>query len=246
MAKQKQEETKKGLFDRKTILGYGLKVAQELLGLNDDKNAGKMTLNDIQMEDVQKGKIRLEHKESTILAELKEVEAHKRKLFVEGVKNGGAREQQVLARKIKELDGRATNLDRMLQAISVQMRVINNFIQIKEQERMNKEMGIQSIFGDIDIEDLILYMEDAMVDGELSIKRLAALADGLDKRNMMGDIITEDEDVAEIVRQMQMAREAADSPEAIDDHFSEMTEKLAEKREKASDLDELEPYEGGL
>lgn len=242
----KKEESKKGLFDRKAILGYGLKVVQELLGLNDESGAGKATLNDIKMEDVQKGKIRLEHKESTILAELKDVEGQKRKLFSEGVNKAGAREQKVLARKIKELDGRATNLDRMLQAISVQMRVINNFIQIKEQERMNNEMGIQSIFGEIDIEDLILYMEDAMVDGELSMKRLASLADGLDKRNMMGDVLSEDEDVMEIVRQMQMAREAADSPEAIEEHYSEMTEKLSEKREHASDLDDLEPYEGEL
>lgn len=242
----KQEAKKKGLFDRKTILSYGLKVVQELLGLNEDSETGKVTLNDIKMEDVQKGKIRLEHKESTILAELKEVEAHKRKLFAEGVNNAGAREQKVLARKIKELDGRAINQDRMLQAISVQMRVINNFIQIKEQERMNKEMGIASIFGEIEIEDLILYMEDAMVDGELSMQRLSSLADGLDKRNMMGDVLSEDEDVAEIVRQMQMAREAADSPEAIDEAYSEMTEKLSEKREKTSDLDDLEPYEGEI
>jgi hypothetical protein len=121
----------------------GSKWSRNLLGLGEEEAAKKVTLNDIKMEDAQRGKIRLEHKQNTILAELKDVETQKRRLFAEGVQKAGVREQKVLALKIKQLDMRMRNLDRMLEAIYVQMRVIDNFIMIKEQEQMNKEMGLQ-------------------------------------------------------------------------------------------------------
>lgn len=241
----KQEEKKKSLFDGKAILGYGLKVVQELLGLGDEATAKKVTLNDIKMEDAQRGKIRLEHKQNTILAELKDVESQKRRMFTEGVQKAGVREQKVLALKIKQLDSRMRNLDRVLEAIYIQMRVIDNFIQIKEQEQMNKEMGLQSVFGDMDITELIAYMEKAMVEGQLNMTMLRDLADGLDKRNYMGEVLKDDEDVMEIMRQMQLAREAADSPDAIETHYAEMEEKLTEKSQPIQD-DDIELYEDEL
>lgn len=242
MANQKQNEKKKGFFDRKAVLSYGIKVVQELIGLGEEQNTGKVTLNDIKMDDVMKGKIRLEHKQTRILSELREVEKKKRDLFSEGAKNASAREKKVIAYKIKELDGRSINHDRMLQAIHVQMRIINNFIQIKEQEEMNKEMGLESIFGSIEIEELIMYMEDAMVNGELNMTRLQGLADGLDKHNMMSEVFSEDEDVLEIVRQMELASEKADSQEAIDELFTHREEKLQEKQQPTED-DNFETFE---
>lgn len=219
----------KSLFNGKAILNYGFKVVQELLGLDKEETAKKVTLNEIKMEDVQRGKIRLEHKQNTVLAELKEIEGQKRRLFSEGVQKAGVREQKVLALKIKQLDMRMRNQDRMLEAIYIQMRVIDNFIMIKEQEQLNKEMGLQSIFGDMDMNELIVYMEQAMVDGQLNMTMMRDLADNLDKRNYMGEVLSDDEDIQEIMRQMQMAREAADSPDAIDVHYAEMDEKLTEK-----------------
>jgi len=243
MANQKQNEKKKGFFDRKAVLSYGLKVVQELLGLGESESAKKVTLNDIQMDEVLKGKIRLEHKQTRILAEVREVEKKKRDLFTEGAKNASVREKKVIAYKIKELDSRGINLDRMLQAIHVQMRVINNFIQIKEQEQMNKEMGLESIFGSIDIEELIVYMEDAMVNGELNMKRLQNLADGLDKHNIMSEVFNDDDDVMDIVRQMELAGEKADSPQAIEEMYAKMEENLQEKQKPEENFTDLENFD---
>jgi hypothetical protein len=72
-------------------------------------------------------------------------------------------------------------------------------------------------------------MEQAMVDGQLNMTLLRDLADNLDKRNYMGEVLSDDDDIQEIMRQMQLAREAADSPDAIDVHYAEMEEKLTEK-----------------
>jgi len=234
--------TKKNM--RTTLIEAGRQVIKDLLGLGANSEAPKkMTITDIKIEDVQRGKIRLEHRESQILDEMKEVEAHKRKLFEEGVKNASEREQKVIARKILELDNKAKNLDRLLQAVSIQMRVINSFVQIKEQEKMNKEMGIASIFGDVPLEDLIGYMEDAMVDGDLNMKRLQQLARDIEKRNRSFESISDEAEVLDVVRQMQEAREVLDSPEAVDEKFREMENSIKKQEKPAEEEDNLEAYD---
>lgn len=222
----KQAEGKKIKIDGKAILSYGLKVAQDLLGLKDEEQAKKVTLNEIKMEDAKRGLIRLEHKQNTLLTEVHELEAQKRKLFAEGVQKAGLREQRSLAQRIKKLDMRMKNLDRILEAIYIQSSVIDSFIMIKEQEQMNQEMGLQSIFGDMDLSELVQHMEKSMVDGQLSMTRLRDLESQLERHNYMGEVLSEDEDVREIMRQMQLAQ--AD-PESLETHYTEMDEKLSEK-----------------
>ncbi len=237
----KKEENKQGKkfnINGKQVVGYAMKVVQELLGLNEEEAAKKATLNDIKMEDAQRGKIRLEHKQNTILAELKEAETQKRKLFVEGAQKASVREQKVLALKIKQLDSRMGNLDRMLETLYTQIRVIDSFIMIKEQEQMNKEMGFQSIFGDMDMNELVVYMEKAMVDGELNMTVLRDLADRIDKNVYSGYESTEDSDIQDIIRQMQIAHEAADSAEDIDTYYEEMNEVLSEKAKERAGKDQ--------
>ena len=105
MAKDKQETGKtKRRIDPKTLFGYGLKVAQDLLGMTETEEVKKATLNDIKMEDAQRGKIRLEHKQNMLLNEIRDVEKQKRALFTEGVQKAGAMEQKILASKIVQLD----------------------------------------------------------------------------------------------------------------------------------------------
>lgn len=214
-------------LDPKSLFSYGLKVAQDLLGMTETEEVKKATLNDIKMEDAQRGKIRLEHKQNLLLNEIRDIEKQKRALFAEGVQKAGAREQKVLALKIKQLDTRMHNLDRTLEAIYVQLRVIDSFVMIKEQEALNKEMGLQSIFGDMDLDELVTFMQKSMEDGELNMTMMKNLADSLDKHNYMSEGFSDDADVLEIMKQMQLAREAGDMP--IEQYYEEMDSKLSEK-----------------
>lgn len=237
---EKQEAKKKFSLNRKAILGYGLKVVQDLLGLTDETAAKKVTLDDIKMEDAQRGKIRLEHKQSTILSEIRTIESEKRRLFTEGAQKADVREQKMLAMKIKQQDSRMRNLDRVHDAISLQISVIDSFLMIKEQEQMNKEMGLQSVFGDMDITNLITYMDQAMIDGQVNMTMLSNLVKGLESHSGMGEGLTPDADVLDIMRQMQEAREAADPQSAIETHYDEMDKKLAEKNQpKHAEEDDL-------
>jgi len=223
-------------LDPKSLLSYGLKVAQDLLGMTETEEVKKATLNDIRMEDAQRGKIRLEHKQNLLLNEIRDIEKQKRALFTEGVQKAGAREQKVLALKIKQLDTRMHNLDRTLEAIYVQLRVIDSFVMIKEQEALNKEMGLQSVFGDMDLDELVVFMQKSMEDGELNMTMMKKLADRLDKHNYMSEGFSDDADVLEIMKQMQLAREAGDAP--IEPYYQEMENKLSEKPAEEQPLDD--------
>lgn len=241
MAKNTKEPSagkRKLKLDPRSLFSYGLKVAQDLLGMTETEEVRKATLNDIKMEDAQRGKIRLEHKQNLLLNEIREIEKQKRALFTEGVQKAGVREQKVLALKIKQLDTRMHNLDRTLEAIYVQLRVIDSFIMIKEQESLNQEMGLQSVFGDMNLDELVTYMQKSMEDGELNLTMMKSLADSLDKHNYMSEGFSDDADVLEIMKQMQLAREAGDAP--IEQYYQEMENKLSEKpADDALEFEEL-------
>jgi hypothetical protein len=238
MAKDKQETGKtKRRIDPKTLFGYGLKVAQDLLGMTETEEVKKATLNDIKMDDAQRGKIRLEHKQNMLLNEIRDVEKQKRALFTEGVQKAGAMEQKILASKIVQLDKRMKNLNHTMEAIFVQLRVIDSFIMLKEQESLNKEMGLGSVFGDIELDDLVVLMQQAMEDGDLNMTMLKNLADKLDHASEVRLGYSDNEDVLDVIKQMQMAREAGDG--MIEPYYQEMNTGL-EKAQEDDSLDSLE------
>jgi len=240
---KKGNEQPKRKLDTKSLFSYGLKVAQDLLGMTEPESAKKATLNDIKMEDAQRGKIRLEHKQNLLLTEIREIEKQKRALFAEGVQKAGAREQKILSLKIVQLDKRMQNLDHTLESIFVQLRVIDSFIMIKEQESLNSEMGLQSVFGEMDLDELVVFMQKSMEDGELNMMTMKNLADNLDKHNYMGEGYSNDPEVEEVMRMMQKAREAGDGD--IDSYLEEMETHRAEKTEtetkEDSDSFEFDP-----
>jgi len=242
MATSKQGAvTSKRKLDPKALISYGLKVAQDLLGMTEAEAVKKSTLNDIKMEDAQRGKIKLEHKQNLLLNEIRDIEKQKRALFAEGVQKAGAREQKVLALKIKQLDTRMHNLDHTLEAIYVQLRVIDSFIMIKEQEILNSEMGLQSVFGDKDLNELVELMQKSMIDGELNLTMMKKLIIDVDKHNFMGESFSDDPDVLEIIEQMQRAQEAGEG--VIEPYYQEMENKLSNKVQDEDATDRLESAE---
>jgi hypothetical protein len=234
---------------KKTLVNFGLSLLRELVKekpaaeevkpVEGGAASGSMgKLDDIKLEDLTRKKVQLDQKERMILADVKKYEAEKRKLFEEGVRNASEREQRVLARRMKGLDQQAKNCDSMLQDISKQMRIVDGLIQIKERVRMNKELGLESIFQNMDLTELVGVIEQASVDGEVNSKNLDQVLSAMEKANAVSPQYSEDDDVLEIVRQMQLAREAADNPEALEQHFNEMEQKTSSASKEAAE-DEL-------
>jgi len=212
---------------KKSIKEYGLNILRELLnGKQPEPAAKKTSLDDLSLDDLRREKIRFDQEERKMLARLREVEAEKKKLFEEGVRNSSEREQRVLARRIKEKDLEASNMDRMLQAISKQMRILNGLLQVKERYRVLSESGISTLLKDMDLQDLIRYIDKASVDGEFHVDKFDELLNALEESDAISPDYKEDKDVMDIMKAMQEAREAADSPEALDRQFEEMSKNM--------------------
>lgn len=223
------------MANKRNLKDYALAILRELLAPREDEKSAVpvegATLEDLRLDDLRHEKIRLEQEERKMLSRLREVEARKRQLFEEGVKNPSEREQRVIARRIKELDVRAANMDRMLHAISKQMRILNGLIAVKERARVMAETGISKLLADIDLQDLIMYIDKASVDGEFHMSKFDELLGILEEADSLSPEIREDADVNELVRMMQEAREAADNPEALEEKYAEFTRKLSKEEE---------------
>ena len=231
------------MANKKTLKDYAFAIIRELLGGSEDKEGTAAiegaTLEDLKLDDLRREKVRLEQEERKMLARLRDVEGKKRQLFEEGISQASDREQRVIARRIKELDVRAANMDRMLQAISKQMRIINGLLQVKERTRVMAETGISKLLSDIDLGDLIVYVDQASVDGEFHMNKFDDLLGILEEADSLSPEFREDQDVLEIMQAMQAAREASDSPEALDERYEEFSRKLDEQKQ----TEEFESFE---
>ncbi len=188
------------------------------------------SLKDLHLDDLKREKIRIEQEERKMLERIKGIEDKKRAMFEQGTRDISDRERRVIARKIKDLDVESNNLDRMLQAFSKQMRIITGLTQVKERERVMAGSGMSDMLSDLDLQELIIYIDKASVDGEFQISKLDDLLGALEEADSLAPEMREEQDVLDIVAMMQKAHEAADSPGAIENQFNELTNKLEAKR----------------
>jgi hypothetical protein len=219
-------------MDPKNIARTALDVLSSLIGPKPGP-AGqapqKKTLEDIGLDDLRREKVRLDQEERKLLARIREIESDKKKLFEEGVKNASEREQKMLARKIKEQDLEARNLDRNLEFISKQLRILGGFIQLKENQRMLADTGVASVLNGIDLQTLQIYIDRASVDGEFHMDKFDEILRTLEGASSSSSPVKEDDDVLQIVRAMQQARESADTVQATSEKYAEVDSRLATK-----------------
>jgi len=215
---------------KKSLKDYGLQILRELLSPREDKQPKKASLEDVTLDDLRREKIRFEQEERKILEQVRQLEDQKRRLFDESVRAGGDREIGVAARKIKDLDGEAANKDSLLQAISKQMRIINGLIQVKERYRVLAETGISGILKDIDLQDLIMYVDKASVDGEFHMDKFNELLKVFEAGSA-GPAYEPDKDEAAIRAAILKAREAGDDA-AIDREYGKLKERPQPKQKE--------------
>jgi predicted nucleic acid-binding Zn-ribbon protein len=229
------------MANMKSLADYGKQILLELLKGNAPDKSGKATLNDVPLEDLRREKVRLELEERKMLARLQDVEKQKRVLFEEGVRSASTREQGVAARRIKELDAEAANMDHILHSVSNHKRVINGLIRLKERARVSAESGMTNLFKNINLESLIIEVDKASVDGELDDDKVNQLLRTLEELDSLAPGHKEEQDIQDIVLQMQKAREALDNPEAMDKQFDELNEHMKQaQQERTSEAGEQE------
>lgn len=213
---------------KNTLKNYAFQVLSELLkpkGEEAAKPLAAASLDDIKMDDLRREKVSLENQERKILDKLKTAEAQKRQLFEEGVRNKGVNEQRVLARRIKNLDDEARNLDMTLKVLSKKLGVVNGLIHLKTRTEVLKDTEGSSLFSNLDLAELVNYIDEATVDGQLRIEDLDNILSALGEADSMSPDMSEDPDVIAIMRAMQQAAESENNPEMIEEAFRKLDEK---------------------
>ena len=202
-------------MDAVQIARTALNVFSSLLPAPANGQPAPRTLEDLSLDDLRREKVRLEVEERKCVARLRDLEGDKHKLFEEGVRNVSEREQRLLARRIKALDLEAKNLDRNLEFMSRQMRIIGGFVQLKENQRLLAEAGVTSLIQGIDLQTLQVYVDRASVDGEFHMDKFSEILAALESAAGSVAPAHEDADVLEIVRAMQQAREASEAAHPV-------------------------------
>ena len=191
----------------------------------------KKSLKDLRVDDLNMEKIRLEQTERKLVAEIDDIESEKKGLFLKGKDESAARKQVIIARHIKELDVKAQNIDKNLSFISRQARIINGFIQVKENEKLMAQSGLSSTLATIDLATLQQYVEKASIDGVFHMDKLSEILGTLEQGERLSSIpgATEESDISDIVAQMQRAKESESDPTAVDEAFNKMNTSIRAK-----------------
>lgn len=230
---------------KRSIVDYGFQIVRELIvgRLSGDEQgdaaiAKEIKLKDLKLDDLLKEKIRLEKEERNYKAKFDDLEKRKNHLDSQGRRSVSEREMIMLARSIKELDLEMSNVDKMMQVISKQKRIINGLIMVKENERLLSQSGVTSLLNNIDMQDLIKYVDQASVDGDFHLEKFDQLLRTLEQNEATSSQISEDPEVLDIVAQWQREREASDNPDLITKRLSEMDTRISENQK--SDLESPE------
>ncbi len=201
----------------------------------------KKRLDKISSDELKRERVRIEQNESKLIKEIEDVEKKKQSLFLKGKEESSQRQQMIIARKIKELDVRSRNKDKQLAMLSKQLRVISGFEQIKENDKMIKEMGMSSLINKMDLQELQKYVEKSMVEGQFQMEKFTALLGDLEGTAVGGEYSEEDKDILGIVDAMQEASAAESTGEedvAVDEGMKKV-DKLLHKEEKDKETEIL-------
>lgn len=225
---------------KKTLLDYGIDVVRELLGAKSAPPASpapakKTKLQDLSLDDLKYELVHLEQDERKTLANLREIEEKKKQLFAAAVSAGSDREKLSFARKIKQLDIEAGSLDKELQMNSRQQRAVNGLYLLKKRTEKTSESGLNTILSQIDMGELLRYIDTASTDGEFHMDKFDEILRGLEDAEMVSPEFREDKDVMDIFAAIQQVSESLDTPEALEekyDEFNKLTSKTKESPEE--------------
>lgn len=225
----------------KSIIDIGLQIARDLLsqrtspptgGDKLSEQAAKIKIQDLSTDDLLRESIRLEQETKKLMARVREAEADKKRLFDAGSRDISERERRQIARAIKDKDSDAQGIDKMLDKIYQQKSVVDRLMRIKE-----LSTSPTSMLKNMDMEDVLKYIDKATVGDTFDEEKFNRLAQAMGEADSLGSVYKEDADVESIMKAMEQAHEAGDSPETLEEQYRALNEKMAQKQ-KDTEKDE--------
>jgi hypothetical protein len=187
-----------------------------ILGLNKLFNK-KKSISDVDLDELRREKVRLEQDEARFMHKVEDLERQKHELLMRGKDEPSQRKRRVLAAKIKELDVQARNTDKNLQFFAKQQRIINGFLQIKENERILQQSGVLSLVNQLDLQALQTYIEQASTEGAFQLGKFESIIQDLEGRDRVTGPMHDDEDIDDIMELMEsMGRADMENPGSVE------------------------------
>lgn len=225
----------------KSLVDIGLQIVRDLL--NPAPQAGgdkapaqpaKVKIQDLSRDDLLRESIRLEQESKKLMARVREAESEKKKLFDAGSRGVSDRELRQIARTIKDKDSEAQSIDRMLDKIHQQKSVVDRLMRIKE-----LSTAPTSMLKNMDMEDVLTYIDQATVGDSFDEEKFAGLLRAMGEADSFAPGYKEDPEVVNIMKAMQQAHEAGDSPAALEEHYRSLNEKMGQKQKDTESEEEL-------
>jgi hypothetical protein len=194
----------------------------------------KKSLDKVSVDELRKEKIALEQQEVKFSRQIGKLEQQKTDLFRKGTELTSDREQKVLARKIKDFDSQAQNLDQNGKFINRQLRILNGFMQLKENENLLKNYGLSNLINNMDLDKLQNYIEQATVGRQFNLDKFQDIIGKLEEGEGLVNGEDEESDVLDIVAAMQASASADedDQESAVEKGIKQVNEILHQKEDE--------------
>lgn len=180
------------------------------------KVGGRTTLEKVSIDDLRLDKIKLEQMEKRLVRRVDKAENGKESAFQLALKTDSNQRQKIYARKIKELDAEVQGVQRQLQQLSRQIRVVNGLLMVKEIAISDTSQNL-TVINQLSLSELTNYITQATASGELNQELLQELVATVEEGvSVLGDGSFEDDgDVEDILAVIQRTREGADLGGAV-------------------------------
>lgn len=165
-------------------------------------------LGDLKVDELQTARIQLEREQSRVLRQIDEIEAQKADLDNKGRAERSARKQQLLAQQILQLEAQAKHHDRNLTVFSRQLRIIDGFIFLKENQRALANTPLWNMISKMDTAELQAYMDQATIDGSFQLEKLNQLLGVFDEDEALFKSEEEDPRMRDIMSTWQKDQES--------------------------------------
>lgn len=188
----------------------------------------KKTIGAIALDDLTMAKVKLEQEQDRVMRRVADLEKEKEKLFQQGVGEASKRRQQLLAQKIQELEFQAKSYDKNLLAYQKQMRVLNGLIFLKENRQSWEESAVGQTLGNMELSELEGFVDQATANNVFQMDKFERMLGSLEDSGEFSEREEMDEGVAQIMAEMQRAREAGSvgsGLEQLDSSLSTETDK---------------------
>jgi len=169
------------------------------------KPVDQKTLQKVSPEDIRRERIKVEQTEIRVTREIEDFESQKEAFFAKGVNAGSERQKLQYARKVKELDGQVKARDQQLSLISRNLRVLNGISQLKENERVLRDLGMEGLVNSMDLTELQSFVEKATVEGQFQMDKFNEILGSLDSAEGVYQFESDDSDTMAILEAMNSA-----------------------------------------